>query len=211
MSSNRRELPDHSQLRAWLSERNQFPERAGIIDANIERAFQRNVAILVLDLCGFSAQTLTRGIIHYLSLIEQMVAAATPAVEGNGGKVCKLEADNLFAHFPTPALALEASIDILRSFDALNSVVGPDRDIHASIGIGFGPTLLLDGQDLFGPEMNLACRLGEDLASCDEVLLTPAAFAALPPRTYLAEIRDFSRHGQKLEAYRFLKKLHPPA
>ena len=39
-------------------------------------------------------------------------------------------------------------------------------------GVGFGDVLELDG-DVFGAEVNLASKIGEDLARPGEVLLTP--------------------------------------
>ena len=59
------------------------------IDAAIEQAFVRSVAILVLDMCGFSRITQSHGIIHFLAMIHQMEQAARPAIEGNGGEVIK--------------------------------------------------------------------------------------------------------------------------
>ena len=44
-------------LSALLSERNQHPERADAIDKKIRAAFERKVAILALDMCGFSELT----------------------------------------------------------------------------------------------------------------------------------------------------------
>ena len=140
------------------------------------------MAVLVLDMCGFSRLTARRGILFYLSMIVQMEDAARPAVANNGGVVVKQEADNLFALFRTPAEALEAALDIFLAFRAVNSVMPDDRDIRGSIGIGYGDLLVVgddpDGgrvEDVFGHEMNLASRLGEDLASGAEILLTPAA------------------------------------
>ena len=51
---------------------------------------------------GFSRLSQKHGIIHYLAMIARMDLAARPAVEGNGGRVVKQEADNLFAVFETP-------------------------------------------------------------------------------------------------------------
>src|SRR6185312_15874003 len=107
--------------------------------------------------------------------------AARPAVQGNGGTVIKQEADNLFAVFETPADALEAALDIFRGFETINGIVPDDRDIFGSIGIGCGPTLVIDDEDLFGCEVNLASKLGEDIAGASEILLTHDAHAALPP------------------------------
>ena len=72
-------------MRRLLSERNQFPDRHTEIDQQLRDALERNVAILVLDMCGFSRLTVQYGIIHYLAMIHQMEEAARPAVSGNAG------------------------------------------------------------------------------------------------------------------------------
>ena len=159
-------------LRRLLGIRNQFPERIQEIDQQVRDAFERQVAILVLDMVGFSRLTVQHGIIHYLAMINQMEEAARPAVYGNGGEVIKQEADNLYADYEDPAHALESALDIFRAFDAVNNVVPPDRDIFGSIGIGYGRSLIIDDKDLFGSEVNFACKLGEDLAGKSEILLT---------------------------------------
>ena len=51
-----------------------------------------------------------------------------------------------------------------------------------SYGIGYGDMLDLD-DDMFGLEVNLASKIGEDLARPGEALLTPSAAAALDPAT----------------------------
>jgi adenylate cyclase len=190
-------------LKRLLSERNQFPDRVAAIDQLIRKAFQQEAAILVLDMCGFSRLTVQYGIIHYMAMIHQMDRAARPAVLDNGGRVIKQEADNLYCVFPTSARALDAAQDIFRAFDAVNSVVPPERDIYGSIGIGFGETLIVSGRDMFGSEMNLACKLGEDLAGKKEILLTKAAFEALPRGRYECVPVSFSISELEIKAYRF--------
>lgn len=196
-------------LRTFLSERNQFPDRAADIDAKLRERFERLAAVLVLDMCGFSRLTDRFGVMHYLAMIAQMTEAATPAVRNNHGTVLKIEADNLFAIFPTASDALEGALDIFLAFDAVSSVVGPDRDIRGSVGIGFGPMIVVDDNDCFGPEMNAACRLGEDLATGPEILLTPAALAALPPDHYAFDSLTYTYKDQPVPAHRFLRKLKP--
>jgi adenylate cyclase len=199
--------PDRAFLRRLLSDRNQFPDRVAEIDHILQRAFERTVAMLVLDMCGFSRLTIKYGIMHYLAMIEEMAAAAAPAVIGNGGTLIKIEADNLYAVFPTPELALEGALDIFRAFDAVNSVVPPERDIHGSIGIGFGPSLIIENQDLFGAEMNFACKLGEDVAAANEILLTRAAYQTIPTEKYLLEPVPCAISGLCIDAWRFKARL----
>jgi adenylate cyclase len=194
-------------LRRLLAVRNQFPERANKIDNQLRDAFQRNVAVLVLDMCGFSRLTVEHGIIHFLAMIHQMYEAARPAVTGNGGVVIKQEADNLFAIFEDPAGALEGALDIFRAFDAVNSVVPPNRDIFGSIGIGYGATLVIGERDVFGSEVNIASKLGEDLAVQSEILLTQSAYAALPPNRYVCSTAKASISEMAIDYYRYERSL----
>lgn len=199
--------PGRAHLKQLLSERNQYPERAPAIDEEIRRTFERKVAILILDMCGFSRLTAKYGIMHFLGMIHQMDEAARPAIVANGGKVIKQEADNLFAVFDHPSQALEAALDIFRAFDAMNAVLPDERDIYGSIGIGYGETLLIGDEDLFGDEMNRACKLGEDCAERSEILLTDAAWQALPSARYQCAADAFVIGDTRLECYRFDKKI----
>lgn len=73
-------------LRRLLSARNQAPDSAPGIDAAFEQACVSQVAILVLDMCGFSRITQRHGIIHFLAMIHRMEQAARPAIVGNGAR-----------------------------------------------------------------------------------------------------------------------------
>lgn len=203
----REETPARARLKGLLLERNQTPDRVEEIDREIVESFQRKVSMLILDMCGFSRITSSHGIIFYLAMIQQMESAAGPAVEQNKGEVIKQEADNLFAFFPTPQDALEAALDIFRAFEAMNSVVPDERDIYGSIGIGFGDTLVIGDEDLFGDEMNRASRLGEDLAGKQEILFTPGAYEALPEGLYRFEAVRFQDRGDEITAHRFLGRI----
>lgn len=202
---------DRAQLAALLAERNQYPERAAAIDARIVAGFERQAAILVLDLCGFSQRASRDGIIHFLAIIHQMEQAASPAIECNRGVVVKQEADNLFARFASPGDALEAALDIQRAFAAMNAVLPEDRALHASIGIGFGPLLLVGAHDVFGNEMNHACKLGEDVAGRDEILLTAAAHAAVEAGRYEFGPGQCRVGGQELGYWRYVGRAEPLA
>ncbi|MEK6322775.1 MAG: adenylate/guanylate cyclase domain-containing protein [Acidobacteriota bacterium] len=196
-------------LRRLLSERNQFPGRSAEIDRELLDALERKVAILVLDMSGFSRLTVQFGIIHYLAMIHQMAEAARPSVTGNGGEVVKQEADNLYAIFDYPAHALDSALDIFRAFDAVNSVVPPERDIYGSIGIGYGETLVIDEKDIFGSEVNIACKLGEDLACKSEILLTPSAYNALPSGRYICAPVTFEISELRIDCYRYERSVFP--
>jgi class 3 adenylate cyclase len=133
--------------------------------------------VLVLDMCGFSRLTLRYGIIHFLAMIRRMQVVVAPIVERAGGRVVKTEADNLFAAFPDVPQALTAARRIGAELARQNEILPDDWDLHVGIGIGYGDVLMVGGGDFFGGEVNLASKLGEDLAAAGDVLLTEAAAA----------------------------------
>ena len=209
MDSTLTGAPGKPQLKLLLAERNQYPDRIAEIDARIYATFQRRAAVLVLDMSGFSRLTIEYGIIHYLAMIEQMDTVSRPAVMANNGHVIKQEADNLFAVFRNPTDAVEAALDILRAFDAVNSVVPDERDLFGSIGIGYGDLLVIHEEDVFGSEMNLASKLGEDLAERSEILITAAAFAALTPDRFVLEPRSYDISGVAIDCHIVVKRARP--
>lgn len=193
-----------AELQRLLQERNEHPERNQAIDRQIHAIFDHDCAILVLDLSGFSRLTIRHGITHFLSMVHRMTTITTPIVHQHQGRVVKQEADNLFAVFEAVSAAVEAAIDILQAFAAVNTVLPEDQDLHASIGIGYGTTLIVADEDMFGSEMNLASKLGEDLARTGEILLTEAAYLQLPesPPTRRLEKMQLSISGLTITAYR---------
>jgi class 3 adenylate cyclase len=100
-------------------------------------------------------------------------------VARHGGRLVKVEADSLLLAFPAAASACRAVAAIGAALARLNRGRPRSERLAFSFGIGFGEVLDL-GHDLLGLEVNLASKLGEDRARPGEVLLTPAAAAALP-------------------------------
>ncbi|MET0284878.1 MAG: adenylate/guanylate cyclase domain-containing protein [Polyangiales bacterium] len=163
------------KLERLLDTRNEHPEKLAEIDARIAASFEETVAILVLDMCGFSRLTIRHGIVHYLAMIRRMQRTVVPLVQEARGHVVKTEADNLFATFAKVADAIQCARTIQSELARANEVLPADWDVHVGIGIGYGPLLLIGEDDVFGSEMNLASKLGEDIAEAGEILLTASA------------------------------------
>ena len=187
-------LPPDEQLVLLLEERRCHPNRAEEIDAEIRDRFLQTLAIVVLDMVGFSRHTQKLGIIPTLQEIYCLRDTAIPVLEEEGGRVCKVEADNLYAVFDNPDLALQATVHLLTRLNA--------ADLHASIGIGYGEVLVVGDRDLYGDEMNLAFKLGEDIAGDDEILLTESAHDFLTKSTQLFEGFTDEISGVTLTIYR---------
>ena len=166
---------DAAELARLLDARNEHPESLAEIDAKIWQRFGRTRAVLVLDMCGFSRLTMRYGITHFLAMIRRLQTIVKPVIAAGGGHVVKTEADNVFATFDDVPEALATARAIQRALDTANTFLPEDWDLHAAIGIGYGPLILVGDDDLFGSEMNIASKLGEDVAGRGEILLSSAA------------------------------------
>ena len=149
-------------------------ERARV-EAEIWQAFGVEQSVLVLDMSQFSLSVRRDGILPYLGHIRRMQRLMAPVVESHGGRLVKFVADNLFATFRTAEAAALAAIAMQRA------LAESSAGFAIAIGIDHGRFLLLPEGDAWGDPINVACKLGEDLARAGEILLTQAARAALPP------------------------------
>jgi adenylate cyclase len=168
--------PRHT-LQRLLALRNEHPERLTEIDGEIHAIFAKTHAVMVLDMCGFSRLTARYGITHFLAMIHRLHGIVAPIIATHGGTVVKTEADNVFAVFPDVGPAVAAAIDIQDRLREANVFLPDDWDLHASLGIGYGQLLMVGDDDLYGHEMNIASKLGEDIAGSGEVFLSDAAYA----------------------------------
>ncbi|MSQ04240.1 MAG: hypothetical protein EXR71_20515 [Myxococcales bacterium] len=142
-------------------------------EAEAQRRFGTIAAIVVVDFTGMVRRTDERGIVYALARARQ--AAAALALTGTR---VKRVADTLFAVYDSPERAL---VDALDAHARLREAIPPagQDPIHACIGVGYGRMLLIAGEDVFGPEVNRAFVLGEDVAGGGETLITAALLEAL--------------------------------
>ena len=151
------------------------PERQPAIEQLILDTFQRRKAVLALDMSGFTLTVRRDGILAYLRQIRRMQQITTPLVLAYHGAVVKNEADNLLAVFDDAQQAVRAALAMLESAAATaERSDGSAPAIAFSIGIDHGDVLLIDHVDCFGDAVNLAYKLGEDIARPGEVLVTQA-------------------------------------
>lgn len=166
--------PSVLELNGLLAERNAHRDPAVIaeIDQRICSRFERPLAVLISDMAGFSSITQQAGIIHFLALIRHMQSLCVPVIESHGGHLIKAEADNLYAYFPDPVLAVEAAVAMRAACEADAKTHSALQQVQVAVGLGFGPILDIDGHDFFGDQVNMASKLGEDIAASGEILMT---------------------------------------
>ncbi|MEO1298639.1 MAG: adenylate/guanylate cyclase domain-containing protein [Cyanobacteria bacterium J06636_16] len=191
--SNNPELEDLHHL---LAQRQATPKNIASIDAEICNRFLKTLAVLTLDMQGFSHLTQTQGIIPALQIISRLQAISISTFEECGGTLFKTNTNNVYASFHDSDQALNSAEVVLAR---LNTV-----DLHAGIGIGYGDLLVIGDYDIYGHEMNLASKLGEDLAEKDEILLTEAACKNLSKSPRLFEASTQAISGTAFHFYRLI-------
>jgi class 3 adenylate cyclase len=176
-------------------------DRQAQVEAEIWNQFGAERTVLIWDMSGFSLLTRRHGIVHYLSMVRRMQEMTRPIVHQHGGSLVKFEADNGFAVFLKAEHGIRAAIDMNEAFERENSRYPEEFDIRVSCGLDHGKIILLEGQDFFGDPVNTASKLGEDIATAGEILVTQTAIATLPEGVeYDFQPMSFSISGLQLEA-----------
>jgi class 3 adenylate cyclase len=165
-------------------------------------------AVLITDMSRFSRVTRDMGIVHYLAMIRLMQRIMAPLVQDHGGEVVKFMADNCYSIFADVPEALEAALAMTAAAAAMCPPGGGEPPLEICSGLDWGRLLLVcagdsDGTvcDYFGDPVNVASKLGEDLAGPGEVLVARRAFGRLPPEYRPACIeRTFTVSGLEISA-----------
>ena len=142
----------------------------------------RKRAVVFTDTADFTIRTAKDGILHFLMIFDRFTDEADKVVSRSGGDIVKVEADSLLLRYDEVAAAC-AGVDAMEALlRRMNRSLPANERLRFSYGIGYGDVLDLD-QDMFGLEVNLASKIGEDLARPGEALLTPQAAATLDEAT----------------------------
>jgi class 3 adenylate cyclase len=168
-----------SDLEVFVGKLLDQPGNADSIEAEIRERFEKTLAVMVIDLCGFSRTARLHGIVACLLMIARMKRIARPIVSRHRATIVEAIGDNLLCVLDTADAALAASVELIQAVRAANRGLANGQSLHVSIGIGFGPILNDSNRRVAGYEVNIASKLGEDLAAADEILLTDEARQAL--------------------------------
>jgi len=167
-----------SRLWALVEERIRNRHETKDVDRRIWDEFGVERAVMFTDLSGFSRNVAKFGILHFLQIIFEKQQLLIPVVQHHGGVLVKSEADSMLLIFPSASEAVIAGVEMQRACERVN-VGRPEEDrMILCLGIGHGRMLKIGDEDVFGHEVNLASKLGEDTAKGHEILVTPAARSA---------------------------------
>ena len=162
------------------------------IDRRIWRLFGEKWAVLYTDLSGFSRNVAEFGIIHFLQTIYESHRMLVPLIEKDNGILLKTEGDSLIVIFRHVNDALRCALAMQKCTQEYNQTRIDAEKVLLCVGIGCGEMLRIGDTDIFGAEVNAACKLGEDVAKANEILITGAASreARLPPNTSLQKLEE---------------------
>ena len=184
-------MPSRSDIPAdferLIEEMIEFPERRAEISARIHAGYARRMAILVLDMCGFTRTTQRLGIVAFLLMIHRMRRICDVCLRQYGGEFVEANADNLLYLFPTPGEAIAAGRAAHARLAEINESLPDGERLECAIGIGWGEIFCIAPGHIHGNEVNLAAKLGEDIAENHQILITDAARADAPAEVLTRE------------------------
>lgn len=143
------------------------------IEKEIWVRFGEKTVVLVIDMSGFTKTVKDHGIVHYLSMINEMQKIVRDSVESSSGRIIKFEADNAFVVFKVPKKGLLCSLDLFKKFEYYNLIMDDSKKINIQCGLDYGDCLFPTESDFFGDVVNVASKLGEDLAQKGQILISP--------------------------------------
>ncbi|MGE3538203.1 MAG: adenylate/guanylate cyclase domain-containing protein [Candidatus Tectimicrobiota bacterium] len=146
------------------------------IDHRIWDLFGEEWAIMYTDLSGFSRSVEAFGIIHFLQVIYESHKLLVPCIDQHDGILLKIEADSMLVIFRNVRKAIDCAVSMQQATKDYNYDKEDTEKIFLCVGLGFGKVLRIGDEDVFGAEVNAACKLGEDLARAWEILVTDAVF-----------------------------------
>lgn len=195
---NRRPLDSRAFFKLLRGRTRRTAER---IDRLLRERAERDIVVFVSDSSGFTRKTHAYGVAQFLAVMTQSYARLFPVFRKHRGTLLAHNADNMLAVFDRVQDALRASVEIqqrLRRFNAGKK----DRDqFHLCIGIEHGRAFVLK-DNVFGDCVNVASKLGEDLAGKGEILVTGGVAEQVRRGFRCAYDRTAEIGGRSFELYR---------
>ncbi|MCM1992786.1 adenylate/guanylate cyclase domain-containing protein [Oceanirhabdus seepicola] len=142
------------------------------IDKKIWNEYGKTYSIMVTDLSGFTSNSIERGILNFISLIYEAMILTEAIVEENNGEILKTIGDTFVILFPNPKDSVKCAIEIQNALRVSNKIKAESLKLHMSVGIGYGQVLKVSNNDIFGVELNIASKLGEDIGIPNEILIS---------------------------------------
>lgn len=174
---------------------------AAALDARIERECAAEMTVVCCDSSGFSKKTHEHGIIEFMDNMTKCHDALERIVARHRGVTLSNKADNLMLVFEDPAKAVACSIDMHRWLKRRNKGLPDYKQYSICVGIHHG-ALLRFADDAYGPAVNVAFKLGEDIAGKDELIVSGQVNGMLKGNLRTEYSRHVTIGGVTFDVYR---------
>ncbi len=181
--------------------RRRTPRNAQTFDRALIESAERDATIWVSDSSGFTRKTHEHGILQFLAVMIRCYAFVVPILERHGARVFTQNADNILALFPDPAVALKASVAVQRRLRTYNRGRKDADQFHLCIGVHCGRAIRLK-DDVYGDCVNVAAKVGEDLAGKGEIVVTGEVSRRVRGRFRCTYTRSAELGGRTFELFR---------
>lgn len=149
----------------------------------LDARYLHRKTILTLDLTEFTVSCFDGGHVHAFLRILDAQKICVPVLQEYDAWLIRAFADDLVALFDEPGRALDAAFEMHRRIAVFAERSPPGaRPARCCVGIGHGDVYAIGPNLAMGDEMNRASKLGEDIASGGETLVTENVHAELRHR-----------------------------
>jgi len=160
------------------------------IDERIWNLFGERWAVMFTDLAGFSRGVASFGIVHFLQIIQESQRILIPIIDDHDGILLKTEGDSFLIIFRSVQKAVDCAIAMQQCVIKYSTHLEETEQIHLCVGIGYGDMLRIGDRDVYGSEVNVAAKLGEDIAKAGEILVSNDVAQALSGNRTTTPISD---------------------
>ena len=158
-------------------------QKGNMTEDEFNTKYLTKVAILCLDMTGFTEAAMERGGLYSLFRILDVQKVCGPIFRQFNARVIHTFADNFTVLFDNPNDALNAAFEVHGRIEFFNrSELAAKDPAQCCIGIGYGDVYAIGIDQAMGDEMNRSSKLGEDMARGFETLITESAYDMLRER-----------------------------
>jgi class 3 adenylate cyclase len=155
-------------------------QKGSITEHAFKSKYLTQVAILCMDMTGFTELAMKRGSLYSLFRILNVQKVCAPVFHQFNARQIRAFADNFTILFDDPNDALMAAFNVHGRIESFNrsNLAGKDP-AKCCIGIGYGKVYAIGIDQAMGNEMNQTSKLAEDIARGAETLITERAYEVL--------------------------------
>jgi len=158
-------------------------QRGNITEDSFNSKYLTQMAILCLDMTGFTKVAMKKGELYSLFRILDVQKVCGPVFHQFNARLIRAFADNFTVLFDDLNDAFMAALEVHSRIQSFNGSELTGKDpAQCCIGIGYGQVYAIGIDQAMGNEMNQASKLGEDIARGAETLVTERAFEVFRER-----------------------------